>query len=123
MNYQTKLTDPRWQRFRLQIFERDNWTCTNCGNTEQELHVHHEAYKGEPWEVPAEKAKTLCATCHKGKHVAKPALADLQQTRLELNDKIRISTNPHSINVWQQAVKIIDAQIAEHYPEKEVQNG
>ena len=26
MSYSDKLKDPRWQRKRLEIFERDNWT-------------------------------------------------------------------------------------------------
>lgn len=63
--YTEKLRDPRWQRLRLQILERDSFTCTLCGDTETELHIHHEEYVGEPWEAPIDKLKTLCKHCHK----------------------------------------------------------
>ncbi len=31
MTYSEKLRDPRWQKKRLQIFERDGWKCRVCG--------------------------------------------------------------------------------------------
>lgn len=64
MRYQEKLKDPRWQRKRLEIFQRDKWKCTECGRDDLELQVHHENYHGEPWKTPNEFLKTLCATCH-----------------------------------------------------------
>jgi 5-methylcytosine-specific restriction endonuclease McrA len=64
--YAKKLRDPRWQRRRLEILDRDTWACRYCGATEEELHVHHVFYrKGrEPWEYDGEDLVTLCATCH-----------------------------------------------------------
>lgn len=64
--YAEKLRDPRWQRKRLEILERDKWVCTNCGDTEQELHVHHRRYEvgKEPWEYDDSVLTTLCADCH-----------------------------------------------------------
>jgi 5-methylcytosine-specific restriction endonuclease McrA len=62
--YQEKLKDPRWQRKRLEIFQRDNWKCTECGNDKLTLHVHHKEYEGEPWDAPDDKLKTICETCH-----------------------------------------------------------
>ena len=35
MKYSEKLRDPRWQKARLKVLERDNWTCVNCGETER----------------------------------------------------------------------------------------
>jgi 5-methylcytosine-specific restriction endonuclease McrA len=32
--YGDKLKDPRWQKRRLEIFKRDEWTCQQCGDTE-----------------------------------------------------------------------------------------
>lgn len=65
-SYSDKLRDPRWQKKRLQILERDNWTCLHCGSTENTLHVHHTYYeKGkEPWEADEKCLKTLCSECH-----------------------------------------------------------
>ena len=66
MNYKRKLANPKWQRKRLEIFERDNWACVKCGQTERELQVHHIKYlQGkEPHEHPNELLETLCANCH-----------------------------------------------------------
>lgn len=68
MNYSDKLKDPRWQKRRLKIFERDNWACVACGRTDQTLHVHHNTYVGEPWDAPDEALKTLCEGCHNWEH-------------------------------------------------------
>lgn len=66
MTYQEKLKNPKWQKKRLEILERDNWTCTNCGDTENELHVHHEKYENQknPWETSNDNLATLCKNCH-----------------------------------------------------------
>ncbi len=62
--YALKLKDPRWQRLRLKVFERDNFTCLLCHSEDKELQVHHTLYKGEPWEAPIESLKTVCKSCH-----------------------------------------------------------
>lgn len=63
--YGEKLLDPRWQKRRLEIFERDEWVCRGCRRASRTLHVHHLWYDGEPWEVPDNALLTLCAECHK----------------------------------------------------------
>jgi 5-methylcytosine-specific restriction endonuclease McrA len=69
-NYSHKLKNPRWQRKRLEILSRDNWSCKNCGDCENELHVHHKEYISgyQPWEYPDEYYITLCKSCHNGIH-------------------------------------------------------
>lgn len=63
--YAQKLADPRWQRKRNQVLERDNYTCKLCGDNSNTLHVHHIAYNhGEPWEIDTRLLVTLCAPCH-----------------------------------------------------------
>ena len=64
--YREKLKDPRWQKKRLEIFERDEFRCRYCGTTEKTLSVHHLFYiKGcDPWEYPDEVVITLCEDCH-----------------------------------------------------------
>lgn len=67
--YFEKLQDPRWQKKRLEVFKRDNFTCRDCGNAESTLHVHHCAYCGNPWEAPLSVLLTLCAECHEFRQV------------------------------------------------------
>jgi len=70
MTYSQKLKDPRWQKKRLQIFDRDGWKCTVCNDNETTLHVHHSFYKkdAEPWDYQNESLKTLCENCHEAEH-------------------------------------------------------
>ncbi len=65
-NYSTKLKDPRWQKKRLEILQRDNWTCRKCGDTKSTLVVHHKDYlpKTEPWDYPNDLLTTVCEDCH-----------------------------------------------------------
>jgi hypothetical protein len=63
--YSEKLKDPRWQKARLNILNRDGFACRDCGNDEDELHVHHCFYsKGQPWDTNEELLLTLCRNCH-----------------------------------------------------------
>ena len=69
MTYQEKLKDPRWQKKRLKILERDGFMCRFCENSDEELHVHHMHHMrylpgAAPWEHPDESLKTLCKSCH-----------------------------------------------------------
>jgi len=45
MSYQEKLKDPRWQKKRLEILQRDGWKCKWCGEEKQTLHIHHLKYQ------------------------------------------------------------------------------
>jgi hypothetical protein len=65
--YAEKLKDPRWQKKRLEVLQRDNWKCTNCYDSTTTLHVHHLHYEPdtEPWEYPDFYLQTLCENCHK----------------------------------------------------------
>lgn len=67
MNYSEKLKNPQWQRKRLEILNRDDFTCQCCGGKEITLHVHHFVYNnktGNPWEVDDWSLITLCEDCH-----------------------------------------------------------
>jgi hypothetical protein len=62
--------DPRWQKMRLKILDRDNYTCIRCGDKENQLHVHHTYYQkgamifdASPWHLV-----TLCSDCHDAIH-------------------------------------------------------
>ena len=64
MKYSLKLKDPRWQRRRLEVFNRDKFTCLCCGAKDKTLNVHHLFYCGNPWDAPMEHLETLCEPCH-----------------------------------------------------------
>jgi len=64
MDYYKKLLDPRWQKKRLEILQRDNFTCLICKSTTDTFHIHHEAYKNDPWDIDNKYLKTLCFRCH-----------------------------------------------------------
>lgn len=67
LTYSEKLKDPRWQKKRLEILSRDNFTCQSCFDKTSTLHLHHLDYisGNEPWEYPDEYLLTLCENCHK----------------------------------------------------------
>jgi len=64
--YADKLKNPAWQKKRLEILNRDNFTCLVCRDTETELHIHHKQYKTgrKPWDYENENFQTLCKCCH-----------------------------------------------------------
>jgi hypothetical protein len=64
--YSEKLKDPRWQRLRLEVLDRDDFTCQICFDSTTTLSVHHRYYiKGrEPWDYPLQLLITLCQPCH-----------------------------------------------------------
>lgn len=64
MNYLEKLKSPKWQKKRLEILQRDEFTCCYCNDKETELQIHHLKYTKEPWDAPNEDLITLCKHCH-----------------------------------------------------------
>lgn len=89
MNYAEKLKDPRWQKKRLEIFERDGWKCMNCGDSAMTLHVHHRLYMNgrDPWDYPEHYLSTLCEHCHGKDKDTRPQIESilLEITRLRLS--------------------------------------
>jgi hypothetical protein len=62
--YREALKDPRWQKRRLEIMDRDNFTCLACGSKTETLNVHHIKYGSTPWEIDEKYLVTLCEKCH-----------------------------------------------------------
>jgi len=78
--YSQKLLDPRWQKKRLEILQRDDWACQSCGDTESTLHVHHRRYLSgkDPWDIDSCLLVTLCDVCHESEKAdMKSAIEDL----------------------------------------------
>lgn len=67
-NYAQLLRDPRWQKKRLEIMQRDDFTCMRCYTSKETLNVHHCYYVfgRNPWEYENESLLTLCEHCHEG---------------------------------------------------------
>ena len=70
MDYKEQIKSPKWQRRRLEILQRDDFTCQICGCKDKTLHVHHlryapgrEIHEYEDWELI-----TLCVQCHNEEH-------------------------------------------------------
>jgi glutaredoxin len=84
-NYSDLLKDPRWQKKRLEILNRDEFMCVLCSNEKSTLHVHHVGYaeSGKPWDVNNELLQTLCEECHKEEEEY------LKETKPVLFDKLR----------------------------------
>lgn len=78
---------------RLKILERDGAACTLCGDTETELHIHHEYYEygKKVWDYPDEALKTLCKVCHHYIETLKPLKDEI--------DILSISKIPDKVNI------------------------
>ena len=85
MHYSEKLKDPRWQKKRLEILERDAWACQVCGGKEKTLHVHHNKYSNNPWDAKNDDLVTLCEDCHQETHEEQ---ANCKSTIKEINELI-----------------------------------
>jgi len=61
---------PNWQKMRLAVLNRDNFTCVDCHDRHKTLHVHHLKYlRGKMiWEVPIWYLVSLCEDCHSKEH-------------------------------------------------------
>src|SRR5438093_143379 len=66
MTYAEKLRDPRWQRKRLEVLNRENFTCELCDANTSTLHVHHGYYDAslEPWDYDLATLHCVCESCH-----------------------------------------------------------
>jgi hypothetical protein len=64
--YAEKLKDPRWQRKRLEVMQRDDFACRGCQDKANALNVHHCYYlpRAAPWDYPEKDLVTLCESCH-----------------------------------------------------------
>ena len=87
-SYSELLKHPKWQKKRLEILNRDNFTCVYCGDKETELHVNHLKYTGKPHEAPNEDLETVCKNCHSIFHLEKKYKIHKIQKYLQSNGDI-----------------------------------
>lgn len=103
MSYREQLLHPSWQRRRLEILKRSDFSCEICGDEGSTLHVHHRRYvKGRMvWEYADEELTALCETCHKDQHVYR-----------ELLDKILFEADACQGAAYQQAIGLLGGYFA-----------
>ena len=66
MTHKEQYEHPKWQKKRLEIFERDDYTCCDCKSKDNQLSVHHGYYELglKMWEYDNDTLWTLCKGCH-----------------------------------------------------------
>jgi len=94
--YSQKLRDPRWQKKRLHIMERDDWTCQKCFDADSTLVVHHRRYlpDKEPWDYPDYLLITLCEECHDQERETRP---DVESDLLAMLRPLFLADDLHSL--------------------------
>lgn len=110
-DYQQLLRHPFWQAKRLEIFQRDKFTCTKCQDKFTNLQVHHTFYDHRyPWEYPNESMFTVCELCHEKEEFYKwldKSIFTLTKDKFEpdelrilsINIKQKVSDNKHAESV------------------------
>jgi hypothetical protein len=113
-SYAEKLRDPRWQRRRLEVLSRAEFSCERCNATDKTLNVHHKLYKKghAPWEYGDDELAVLCEPCHKVHHeldtLLKETLALLDEEDLE-----RVRGYALGLACWDKFAKEgVDARIS-----------
>lgn len=108
--YSEKLKDPRWQKKRLEILERDSFTCVKCSDKENTLHVHHRYYvpKRELWNYPDWACITLCKTCHDNEH------AIGQKERYDWEVLVEFSTDSTDLDITKKSGECFNRALEAH---------
>lgn len=124
--YYEMLRDPRWQRKRLEVMQRADFACEECGDKETTLNVHHQYYRkgAKPWEYEDDCFLCMCEPCHDRRHgsldQAKELLGKLSSEELEyilgfikgrtlLNDLNDDGSQRFVVAGYEQATGVADA--------------
>lgn len=116
-SYYEKLSDPRWQKKRLEVLERAEWGCVCCGDNESQLHVHHLVYEKnkEPWEHDDQYLIAVCKECHESLETSRllilkimsgyppDFLHDLHAALCDILEPVHNGTHPYER--WQRWMK------------------
>lgn len=123
MTYLQLLKDPRWQKKRLLIFNRDGWACRKCNSSIRTLQVHHLWYKEntDPWDYPDEALITFCDVCHEKaeliKWILRYGLKNLQAEGFLYRDcfdiyttvrkEIEANDHPESVRRYMENIRLL----------------
>ena len=111
---------PNWQKKRLEVMEEAGFQCSNCGNKDKNLNVHHTYYRkdAKPWEYENSELKCLCKDCHKQHHELSDELKKLINESDELGEVIGFlkgkSGLPCKINSHEEVVGFLLAYEIPH---------
>ena len=72
---------PDWEFRRKRILERDHYECQKCGESEEELHVHHKKPIEKGGIHTPNNLICLCWHCHEKTHGGRPITIDPNPTR------------------------------------------
>lgn len=61
-----RLLHDNWDYLRKFVYKRDDYACTQCGESDVELHCHHVQGKGAGYTI--DNLATLCYNCHADEH-------------------------------------------------------
>jgi hypothetical protein len=113
--YKQKLLDPRWQKLRLEVMQRDNFTCQYCASKNKTLHIHHLKYSktGNPWDVDISKLICLCEDCHHVLHILEKE--NILFSKI-MNDILFYSVIDNDNYAIKLLVKTANRRIIEVYP-------
>ena len=77
MDFDNQYKHPKWQKKRLEIFNRDEFKCQLCDSEDKNLHVHHKYYKRGVliWDYPNTCYITCCYSCHTYLHDVKDMMS------------------------------------------------
>lgn len=57
-----------WNKLRRDALSRDDYSCSKCNATDEELHVHHTTPISKGGDHSLDNLKTLCRPCHEDIH-------------------------------------------------------
>ena len=106
-----KYKNPLWQRKRLQIMEKNNFECEDCGSKEKTLNVHHSYYLKNvmPWEYPDNSLHCLCEDCHKEAKKIKEKLL-LELGNCVQSDLERIIGYCKGLQLFQELIECVEVE-------------
>jgi len=78
MEWKDQYKHPLWQKKRLEALEYYGFECSDCGDSDSQLHVHHVRYKkgAKMWDYNVTELSVLCDKCHSEAHRSKEFVND-----------------------------------------------
>lgn len=95
MEYKDQLKDPRWDKFRKDVYRRANYRCQLCGVQGVALDAHHSYYEAGRmvWEYPQGSVIALCRPCHftKAHGTLQEGLENAELELIRLNSQVEFT--------------------------------
>ena len=87
--YWQLLRRPEWQKRRLEMLSKSEWTCSSCMATDANLHVHHRQYFKDrmPWDYTDDQLIVVCDICHESEHYLLDELKEIV-SRMDTYDAV-----------------------------------